>query len=120
MKATFMMVGLVALIGCGAEENNDPNAASPAKTTAGLTAAGQSKGVDPAATTEEAAPRGARFAMSPAGGLSAGSVASKVWSRDDRPILPEAGAAVVGQFDPAQAARVEADRLRLQPFGGVK
>ena len=125
MKATFMMVGLVALIGCGAEESNDSNGAATAKTT-GLTAAAaqataaQSKEAEAAETTEAVAPRVARFAMLPAGGLPTGSVASKVWSREDRPVLAEAGAAVVGQFDPAQAARVEADRHRLQPLGGVK
>ncbi len=126
MKATLMMVGLAALVGCGAEESSDSNAATPPSTTAALTAwatnapAAQAKGSEAAATTETVAPRVARFAILPAGGLPAGSVASKVWSRDTRPTLPEAGAAVVSQFDPAQAARVEAERLSLQPLGGVK
>ena len=109
MRRTFVMVGLVALLGCGAEESESTQ---PGATP--LTAS------PPAAETETVAARVDHFAPLPVGIVVTANVTSKVWPRIDRPALPEAGEALVGHFDPVQVHVIEAERLRAQALGGVR
>lgn len=109
MRRTFMMVGLVALLGCGAEENDSTHSGGTTLTTS-----------PPAADAETVAARVDQFALLPVGRVVTANLTSKVWPRIERPELPEAGETVVGYFDPLQVQVMEATRLRAGASGGVR
>jgi hypothetical protein len=103
MRRTMVAMGLLALVGCG---DQDEGAGSQPETTATTTATG-----DVQVDGEGVALRVDRFSPMPASSMARGSIKPTAWQQDERAELPVQEQVFVGRFDPEAMKAVQQYRV---------
>ncbi len=99
MRRTMVAMGLLALVGCGEQ---DEGAGSQPETTATGEVQVDGEGV---------ALRVDRFSPMPASSMARGSIKPTAWQQDERPELLVQEQAFVGRFDPEAMKAVQQYRV---------